>query len=125
MQVGDILRKKSDRVEDGSHERNNCRHRRPIDCAPAIQRARVKDGSDEGNTAVGMFTERGHRSPQLPKHGAAGVNTQISQLISGSNWFPASRPIRRTGCHLIEHEPHRISGARENSLIGVISIRDI
>ena len=47
----------------------------------------------EGNTAVGMFTER-DVVRAIAEHGAAGVGLKVSQLCRCSGWFPAPPPTR-------------------------------
>ena len=81
MQVGDILRKKTARVA-------TVRMNETVEIAAQLMRASnisalvVKDVvRTEGNTAVGMFTER-DVVRAIAEHGAAGVNLKISQLIS-------------------------------------------
>lgn len=81
MQVGDILRKKTARVA-------TVRMNETVGIAAQLMRASnisalvVKDVvRTEGNTAVGMFTER-DVVRAIAEHGAAGVNLKISQLIS-------------------------------------------
>ena len=81
----------------------------------------------EGNTAVGMFTER-DVVRAIAEHGAAGVNLKISAIdFSAATWFPASRPIQLEHVrHLMNKNHIRHLPVLENySLIGVISIRDI
>ena len=81
MQVGDILRKKTARVA-------TVRMNETVAIAAQLMRASnisalvVKDVvRTEGNTAVGMFTER-DVVRAIAEHGAAGVNLKVSQLIS-------------------------------------------
>src|SRR5215475_8836209 len=82
MQVGDILRKKtSSRVV-------TVRMNETVAIAAQLMRASnvsalvVKDVvRTEGNTAVGMFTER-DVVRAIAEHGANGVNLKVSQLIS-------------------------------------------
>src|SRR5438552_12566213 len=81
MQVGDILRKKTARVA-------TVRMNETVGIAAQLMRASnisalvVKDVvRTEGNTAVGMFTER-DVVRAIAEHGAAGVNLKVSQLIS-------------------------------------------
>src|ERR1700721_31245 len=81
MQVGDILRKKTGRVATG-------RMNETVAIAAQLMRASnisalvVKDVvRTEGNTAVGMFTER-DVVRAIAEHGAAGANVKVSELIS-------------------------------------------
>src|SRR6201986_4729629 len=81
MKVGDILRKKNTRIA-------TVRMNETVAIAAQLMRASnisalvVKDVvRTEGNTAVGMFTER-DVARAIAEHGAAGVNLKISQLIS-------------------------------------------
>ena len=81
MQVGDILRKKTARVV-------TVRMNETVGIAAQLMRASnisalvVKDVvRTEGNTAVGMFTER-DVVRAIAEHGVAGVNLKVSQLIS-------------------------------------------
>ena len=81
MQVGDVLRKKTARVA-------TVRMNETVAIAAQLMRVRnisalvVKDVvRTEGNTAVGMFTER-DVVRAIAEHGAAGVNMKVSQLIS-------------------------------------------
>src|SRR5664279_3221000 len=81
MKVGDILRKKAGRVA-------TIRMNETVAVAAQLMRAAnisslvVKDVvRTEGNTAVGMFTER-DVVRAVAEHGAAGVNLKVAQLIS-------------------------------------------
>src|SRR5437868_13460249 len=81
MQVGDILRKKTPRVV-------TVRMNETVGIAAQLMRASnisalvVKDVvRTEGNTAVGMFTER-DVVRAIAEHGAAGVHMRVSQFIS-------------------------------------------
>ena len=81
MKVGDILRKKNTRIA-------TVRMNETVAIAAQLMRASnisalvVKDVvRTEGNTAVGMFTER-DVVRAIAEHGAAGVNLKVSQLIS-------------------------------------------
>src|SRR4030088_981755 len=82
MQVGDILRKKTARVA-------TVRMNETVAIAAQLLRAShisalvVKDVvRTEGNTAVGMFTER-DVVRAIAEHGAAAVNLEVSQFVSG------------------------------------------
>src|SRR5438067_7733705 len=81
MKVGDVLRKKTTRIA-------TVRMNETVAIAAQLLRASnisalvVKDVvRTEGNTAVGMFTER-DVVRAIAEHGAAGVNMKVSQLIS-------------------------------------------
>src|SRR5579859_4855423 len=81
MKVGDVLRKKSTRIA-------SIRMNETVAIAAQLMRASnvsalvVKDVvRTEGNTAVGMFTER-DVVRAVAEHGAAGINMKVSQLIS-------------------------------------------
>ncbi len=81
MKVGDILRKKTARIA-------TVRMNETVAIAAQLMRASnvsalvVKDVvRTEGNTAVGMFTER-DVVRAIADHGAAAINMKISQLIS-------------------------------------------
>ena len=126
MLVGDILRKKTPRVV-------TVRMNETVGIAAKLMRANnisalvVKDVvCSEGNTAVGMFTER-DVVHAIAEHGAAGVNLKVSQLIS------VQQLISCTSSDTLEHARHLMNRHHirhlpviDNfSLIGVISIRDI
>src|SRR6266850_497017 len=126
MQVGDILRKKTARVA-------TVRMNETVGIAAQLMRASnisalvVKDVvRTEGNTAVGMFTER-DVVRAIAEHGAAGVHMKVSQLIS------VQQLVSCTSTDTLEHARHvmnknhiRHQPVLDNySLIGVISIRDI
>ena len=80
----------------------------------------------EGNTAVGMFTER-DVVRAIAEHGAAGVNLKVSQLIS------VQQLVSCSSTDTLEHVRHLMNKNHirhlpvidEYSLIGVVSIRDI
>ena len=126
MQVGDILRKKTSRVV-------TVRMNETVGVAAQLMRASdisalvVKDVvRTEGNTAVGMFTER-DVVRAVAEHGAAGVSLKVSQLIS------VQKLVSCTSTDTIEHVRHlmNIHHVRhlpviDNfSLAGVVSMRDI
>src|SRR5271156_513650 len=126
MIVGDILRKKSGRVA-------TVRMNETVGIAAQLMRAGnisslvVKDVvRTEGNTAVGMFTER-DVVRAVAEHGAAGVNLKVSQLISVQQLVSCSSSdalehVRHLmNVHHIRHLPVIDNFA----LVGVISIRDI
>jgi|SRR5689334_15582154 CBS domain-containing protein len=126
MQVGDVLRKKTARVV-------TVRMNETVGVAARLMRANnisalvVKDVvRSEGNTAVGMFTER-DVVRAIAEHGAAGVNVKVSQLISVQRLVACSATdsldqVRHLmNVHHIRHLPVIDNFA----LAGVISMRDI
>jgi len=80
----------------------------------------------EGNTAVGMFTER-DVVRAIAEHGAPGVNLKVSQLV------PVQRLVSCTSSDTLEHVRHLMNVHHirhlpviDNfALAGVISMRDI
>jgi CBS domain-containing protein len=126
MQVGDILRRKTARVA-------TVRMNETVAIAAQLMRANkisalvVKDVvRTEGNTAVGMFTER-DVVRAVAEHGAAGLNLKVSKLISVQRLVCCSSTdtlghIR----HLMNRNHIRHLPVIDNyTLIGVISVRDI
>src|ERR1700709_180271 len=126
MNVGDILRNKTARVV-------TVRMNETVGVAAQLMRASnisalvVKDVvRTEGNTAVGMFTER-DVVRAIAEHGAPGVNLKISQLIS------VQQLVSCTSTDSLEHVRHMMNRNHirhlpvidNYSLIGVVSIRDI
>ena len=126
MNVGDVLRKKTARVV-------TVRMNETVGVAAQLMRASnisalvVKDVvRTEGNTAVGMFTER-DVVRAVAEHGAAGVNLKVSQLIS------VQKLVACTSSDTLEHVRHlmKVHHIRhlpviDNfSLAGVVSMRDI
>jgi CBS domain-containing protein len=126
MQVGDILRKKTARVV-------TVRMNETVGIAAQLMRSSnisalvVKDVvRTEGNTAVGMFTER-DVVRAIAQHGAAGVNLKVSQLIS------VQRLVACSSTDSLEHVRHLMNVHHirhlpviDNfSLAGVISMRDV
>ena len=126
MKVGDILRRKAPRVA-------TIRMDETVAVAAQLMRASnisalvVKDVvKTEGNTAVGMFTER-DVVRAIAEHGAAGANLKVSQLIS------VQQLVSCNSTDTLEHVRHIMNRAHirhlpvidNYSLIGVISIRDI
>jgi CBS domain-containing protein len=126
MQVGDILRKKAARVA-------TVRMNETVAIAAQLMRSGnisalvVKDVvRTEGNTPVGMFTER-DVVRAIAQYGAAGANMKVSQFVS------VQQLISCTPTDTLEHVRHVMN--REHirhlpvidnySLIGVISMRDI
>src|ERR1700722_4204595 len=126
MKVGDILRKKTARVA-------TVRMNETVGIAAQLMRASnisalvVKDVvRTEGNTAVGMFTER-DVVRAIAEHGAAGVNLKVSQLIS------VQRLVSCSSTDSLEHVRHlmNVNHIRHLPVIdnfalaGVISMRDV
>src|SRR6516165_6490932 len=127
MQVGDILRKKtSTRVV-------TVRVNETVGVAAQLMRTNnisglvVKDVvRSEGNTAVGMFTER-DVVRAIAEHGANGVSMRVSQLIS------VQRLISCSSGDSLEHVRHlmNVNHIRHLPVIdnfaltGVISLRDV
>lgn len=126
MKVGDVLRKKNTRIA-------TIRMNETVAIAAQLMRASnvsalvVKDVvRTEGNTAVGMFTER-DVVRAVAEHGAAGVTMKVSQLISVQQLVSCSssdtlEDVRHLmNAHHIRHLPV----IDNHSLCGVISMRDI
>ena len=127
MQVGDILSKKT-------HARVvTVRMNETVAVAAQLMRASnvsalvVKDVvRTEGNTAVGMFTERDVVGA-IAEHGANGINLRVSQLIS------VQRLVACSSSDTLEHVRHLMNANHirhlpviDNfALAGVISMRDI
>lgn len=127
MQVGDILRKKT------SARVVTVRMNETVGVAAQLMRANnisglvVKDVvRSEGNTAVGMFTER-DVVRAIAEHGANGANMRVSQLIS------VQRLISCSSSDSLEHVRHlmNVNHIRHLPVIdnfaltGVISLRDV
>ena len=126
MQVGDILRKKTSRVV-------TVRMNETVGVAAQLMRASdisalvVKDVvRTEGNTAVGMFTER-DVVRAIAEHGAAGANLKVSQLISVQKLVSCtSTDTIEQARHLMNvHHIRHLPVIDNFSLAGVISMRDI
>src|ERR1700760_1776662 len=126
MQVGDILRKKTARVA-------TVRMNETVGVAAQLMRASnisalvVKDVvRTEGNTAVGMFTER-DVVRAVAEHGAAGVNLKVSQLISVQKLVPcSSEDTLEHVRHLMNlHHIRHLPVIDNFELSGVISMRDV
>jgi CBS domain-containing protein len=126
MKVGDILRRKTPRVATIQMDET-------VAIAAQLMRASnisalvVKDVvKTEGNTAVGMFTER-DVVRAIAEHGAAGVKIKVSQLIS------VQQLVSCSSGDTLEHVRHLMNKNHirhlpvidDHSLIGVVSIRDI
>jgi len=126
MQVGDILRKKTSRVV-------TVRMNETVGIAAQLMRASnisalvVKDVvRTEGNTAVGMFTER-DVVRAIAEHGAAGVNIKVSQLISVQQLIACSSAdtLEHVRHLMNRHHVRHLPVIDNYSLIGVISMRDV
>jgi len=126
MKVGDVLRKKNTRIA-------TVRMNETVAIASQLLRASnisalvVKDVvRTEGNTAVGMFTER-DVVRAIAEHGAAGINMKVSQLIS------VQELVSCTSEDSLEHVRHLMNKNHirhmpvidNHGLVGVISVRDI
>jgi CBS domain-containing protein len=127
MQVGDILSKKT-------HARVvTVRMNETVAVAAQLMRANnvsalvVKDVvRTEGNTAVGMFTER-DVVRAVAEHGAAGVDLKVSQLISIQQLVSCSSTdsLEHVRHLMNKHHIRHLPVIDDYSLIGVISIRDV
>ncbi|WP_441241373.1 CBS domain-containing protein [Tardiphaga sp. 768_D3_N2_1] len=126
MQVGDILRRKSTRIA-------TVRMNETVAIAAQLLRTGnisalvVKDVCrTEGNTAVGMFSER-DVVRAIAEHGAAGVNRKVSDMISVQELISCrSTDTLEHVRHLMNrHHIRHVPVIDDYTLIGVISIRDI
>lgn len=126
MQVGDILRKKTPRVA-------TVRMNETVAIAAQLMRASnisalvVKDVvRTEGNTAVGMFTER-DVVRAIAEHGAAGASMKISQLVSVQQLVSctSSDTLEHIRHLMTKHHIRHVPVIDNYSLIGVVSMRDI
>jgi CBS domain-containing protein len=126
MKVGDILRKKTARVA-------TVRMNETVGTAAQLMRGNnisalvVKDVvRTEGNTAVGMLTER-DVVRAIAEQGAAGVNLKVSQLISVPQLVScSSNDALEHVRHLMNKNHLRHLPVIDNySLVGVVSLRDI
>src|SRR5262245_41745069 len=126
MLVGDILCKKTSRVV-------TVRMNETVGIAAKLMRANnisalvVKDVvRSEGNTAVGMFTER-DVVRAIAEHGADGINVKVSQLISVQQLVScASTDTLEHVRHLMNRHHIRHLPVIDNySLLGVVSMRDL
>jgi CBS domain-containing protein len=127
MKVGDILRQKT------SARVVTVRMNETVGIAAQLMRASnisalvVKDVvRTEGNTAVGMFTER-DVVRAVAEHGAAGVGLKVSQLVS------VQRLVACSSGDTLEHVRHLMNVHHVRhlpvidnfALAGVISMRDV
>jgi CBS domain-containing protein len=126
MQVGDILRKRTARVA-------TVRMNETVAIAAQLMRASnisalvVKDVvRTEGNTAVGMFTER-DVVRAIAEHGAAGLNLKVSQLISVPQLVCCGSTDTLEHVHHLMNRNHirHLPVIDNYSLVGVISVGDI
>ena len=126
MQVGDILLKRTARVA-------TVRTNETVAIAAQLMRASnvsalvVKDVVRiEGNTTVGMFTER-DVVRAIAEHGAAGLNLKVSQLISAQQPVSCGTTDTLEHVHQLMNRNHirHLPVIDNYNLIGVISIRDI
>jgi CBS domain-containing protein len=126
MKVGDILRKKTSRIATVRMNETvgiACQLMRTSNISALVVKDVVRT---EGNTAVGMFTER-DAVRAIAEHGAAGVNLKVSQLIS------VQKLVSCCSTDTLEHVRHLMNKNHirhlpvidDYNLIGVISIRDI
>ncbi|WOH84304.1 CBS domain-containing protein [Bradyrhizobium sp. BEA-2-5] len=126
MQVGDILRKKTPRVA-------TVRMNETVAIAAQLMRANnisalvVKDVvRSEGNTAVGMFTER-DVVRAVAEHGAAGASMKVSQFVSVQQLVSctSSDTLEHIRHLMTKHHIRHVPVIDNYSLIGVVSMRDI
>ncbi|WGR92752.1 MULTISPECIES: CBS domain-containing protein [unclassified Bradyrhizobium] len=126
MQVGDILRKKTARVA-------TVRMNETVAIAAQLMRTSnisalvVKDVvRTEGNTAVGMFTER-DVVRAIATHGAAGAGMRVSQFVAVQQLVSCSSTDTLDHVrHLMnKHHIRHVPVIDNYSLIGVVSMRDI
>src|SRR5215213_6343656 len=126
MQVGDVLRKKNTRIA-------TVRMNETVAIAAQLLRASnisalvVKDVvRTEGNTAVGMFTER-DVVRAIAEHGAAGITMKVSQLISVQQLVSCSSEDSLEHVRHLMNRNHirHLPVIDDHSLVGVVSIRDI
>jgi len=126
MLVGDILRKKAARVA-------TVRMNETVAIAAQLMRSGnisalvVKDVvRTEGNTAVGMFTER-DVVRAIAEHGAAGASLKVSQLISVQELVSCSSTdtVEHVRHLMNRHYIRHVPVIDNYSLIGVVSMRDI
>src|ERR1043166_678682 len=127
MRVGDILRKKSTaRVV-------TVRMNETVGVAAQLMRTSnisalvVKDVvRTEGNTAVGMFTER-DVVRAIAEHGAAGITMKVPQLISVQELVSCSSEdsLEHVRHLMNKHHIRHMPVIDNHGLVGVISVRDI
>ena len=126
MLVGDILRKKAARVA-------TIRMNETVAIAAQLMRSGnisalvVKDVvRTEGNTAVGMFTER-DVVRAIAEHGAAGASLKVSQLISVQELVSCSSTdtVEHVRHLMNRHYIRHLPVIDNYSLVGVVSMQDI
>ncbi|MBR0694976.1 CBS domain-containing protein [Bradyrhizobium lablabi] len=126
MQVADILRKKAARVA-------TVRMNETVAIAAQLMRSSnisalvVKDVvRTEGNTAVGMFTER-DVVRAIAQHGAAGAGMRVSQFVSVQQLVSCSSTDTLEHVrHLMNlHHIRHVPVIDNYGLVGVVSMRDI
>jgi CBS domain-containing protein len=126
MKVEDILRGKSARIA-------TVRMNETVAVAAQLMRTSnisalvVKDVvRTEGNTAVGMFTER-DVVRAIAEHGASGANMKVSQLISVQQLVSccSTDTIEHVRHLMNKHHIRHLPVIDDYTLIGVVSIRDI
>src|SRR5260370_31644569 len=126
MRVGAILRKKPARVATVRMNETvaiAARLMRANNISALVVKAVVRT---EGNTAVGMFTER-DVVRAIAEHGAAGVNLKVSQLISVQQLIACSSTdtLEHVRHLMNRHHVRHLPVIDNYSLIGVISMRDV
>jgi CBS domain-containing protein len=126
MQVGDVLRRKSTRIA-------TVRMNETVAIAAQLLRTAnisalvVKDVCrTEGNTAVGMFSER-DVVRAIAEYGAAGIHRKVSDMISVQQLISCrSTDTLEHVRHLMnDHHIRHVPVIDDYTLVGVISIRDI
>ena len=126
MLVGDILRNKASRVV-------TVRMNETVGLAAQLMRARnisalvVNDVVDtEGNTAVGMFTER-DVVRAIAQYGTVGVGLKVSQFVSVQQLVSCrSSDTLEHVRHLMNwHHIRHLPVIDNYNLTGVISMRDV
>ena len=126
MHVGDILRRKSPRVV-------TVRMDETIGIAAKLMRANNVDAVvvqdvvyTEGNTAVGIFTDR-DVARAIADRGAAGLNMKVSQFISVPQFVSCSSKDTLESVHDVmdHHHVRHLPVVDDYSLIGVISTQEI
>jgi CBS domain-containing protein len=126
MQVGDILRKKAARVA-------TVRMNETVAIAAQLMRSGnisalvVKDVvRTEGNTPVGMFTER-DVVRAIAQYGAAGANLKVSQFVSVQQLISCTPSDTLEHVRRVMNREHirHLPVIDNYSLIGVVSMRDI
>jgi CBS domain-containing protein len=80
----------------------------------------------EGNTAVGMFTER-DVVRAIAEHGAAGAGMRVSQFVSVQQLVSctSSDTLEHIRHLMTKHHIRHVPVIDNYSLIGVVSMRDI